>query len=762
MARIPGMTLWFVILCHAAGCGQPEEEHEQRPSDTSPPDCPEGTIADGQECVPEACGVGAWGDLPIGDGTVFVDASVASDGDGSQAAPFSSIQVGADAAGAAGGGLVAVAAGAYSENVIVASDHAGVVLAGRCADLVVLDASAGGDGDAGLTIDTNAATLEVSGLTVRGSNYMGVFVVSGNVTLRDLRIAENAYAGLYVMAPSFGADTIFLAEDCELSENIAAGAHFTGSKVDAVLQRVLVRDSQRGGTGLVGVGIGVVDGASLRLESSEIARNRAEGLILRDEGTTVEITDTLIHGTLPDTSGLYGYGIQASGGASLTVDGSEIAENTHSGVNLVEEGTQALIRDSLIRDTRQTDDGAHGSGIEVGRGATLTLESSVISGFRIFGVGLTGEGTVAQIDGTTLRDAVGADVAPSGIGVVVLDQAAVEISASTFTNVAGMGIAVLESGSSAVVSDTTITGTRTVGPQGQYGIGMAAGIGASLVATGCELADNGSIGVLVSDVGSQATLEDVRISDTQRGEAYTVGVGAAVVGGGELSADGLTISGCVGPGLYAMSPGSRLSCRGCLVEDAQFAGVVAEQGAALALSDSEITGTAVGSNVGGGVGIWARAEELEVTSIEVVGCTVSDNPVGGVWLSGPGSYQLQDNVLHGGEGETRGSLVRCGDVVYARAGVSAWDGQQGLYLEGNTLRDGHGAGLFLDGATATLAGNAWSANSVDVVTQGSACAVPPAGLDGEPVASTELCPDWDYSTCGDEFELYLELAAPEG
>lgn len=760
MKRISGSTLWFVILCQAAGCARQDEEQE--PPDTQPLDCAEGTVADGQECVPEACGVGTWGELPIGAGTVFVDATAASDGDGSELAPFSSLQVGLDAAGAAGGGLVAVASGVYGETVIVDGDHSGVVLAGRCPDLVVLDASVGGEGDAGLTIDTSAAQIEVSGLTVQGSNYIGVFVVSGDVTLRGLRIAGNAYSGLYVMGPNIGADTIFLAEDCELSENIAAGAHFDGSKVHAVMRRVLVRDSQRGGTGLVGVGIGVVGGASLQLESSEIARNRAEGLLLRDPGTSVEVSDTYIHGTLSDWGGLYGYGIQASGGASLTVDACEIAENTHSGVNVVETGTHAVIRDSLIRDTLPTEDGAHGSGIEVGGGAGLTLESSEIAGFRIFGVGVTGEGTVAQIDGTTLRDALEGDLELGGIGVVVLDQAAAEISSCTLSNLAGMGIAALESGTSVVVTDTVISGTRTVGLDGQYGIGLAAGIGASLEVSDCELADNGSLGVLVSDMGSQATLEDVLISGTQRGMAYTVGVGAAAVGGGQLNADGLTISGCEGPGLYAMSPGSRLSCTGCVVEDTEFAGAVAEQGAALSLSGSSIANTSAGSNVGGGVGVWASADESELTSLELLDSTVSGNPVGGVWLSGPGAYRLQNSVLHGGEGEVRGSMVRCGDAVYARAVSPAWDGQQGLYLQGNTLRDGHGAGLFLDGATATLAGNDWASNSTDVVAQGGSCAVPPDGLDTEPVASTELCPVWDYSTCGDEFELYLELSAPEG
>jgi hypothetical protein len=319
----------------------------------------------------------------------------------------------------------------------------------------------------------------------------------------------------------------------------------------------------------------------------------------------------------------------------------------------------------------------------------------------------------------------------------------------------------VQSGSSVIVTDTLVQGTRTVGSLGMWGIGMAAGMGGTLEATDSEVSDSGAFGVLVTNPDSRATLTDVAISGTRRGEAYTAGVGATIADEAVLDATRLTVSGSEGPGLYAMSRGSRLTCAGCTVQDNRFAGAVVEQGALMALSDGTISSTSVDSNLGGGVGIWASAEETKPTSLVVTGTSVSANPIGGVWLSGPGSYHLEGSDLHGGEGETRGALVRCGDALYARDVPDLGDGV-GLYLAGNTLRDGHGAGLFLDGATATLAGNTWTSNTVDVVAQGAACAQPPEGLEAEPVTSTELCPTWDYSTCGDEFSFYLELALPEG
>jgi len=77
------------------------------------------------------------------------------------------------------------------------------------------------------------------------------------------------------------------------------------------------------------------------------------------------------------------------------------------------------------------------------------------------------------------------------------------------------------------------------------------------------------------------------------------------------------------------------------------------------------------------------------------------------------------------------------------------------------LADAKGAGLFLDNATATLSGNSYADNAVDLVSQGADCAAPPEGYEGETLSWAELCPAYDYATCGDEFALYMTLSDPE-
>ncbi len=177
------------------------------------------------------------------------------------------------------------------------------------------------------------------------------------------------------------------------------------------------------------------------------------------------------------------------------------------------------------------------------------------------------------------------------------------------------------------------------------------------------------------------------------------------------------------------------------------------------LSECAIEGTGVQENLGGGVGLYAGPfEDGHPPSLLLDASTLRDNPIAGAWFGGQGSYQLTGNTIHGGEGWSRGTLTQCGDAVYAGGGVQAWDGSSGLWLSDNDLVEGLTAGLFLDDASATVQGNRYAENQVDIVQQGLACELGPEGWTSEPLRSTELCPTYDYGVCDDAFALYLTVA----
>jgi len=680
--------------------------HDTGPEPDSDPDCDTGYLNDDGECVPAACGTGTWGNLEVEESTVYVDIMAAEGGDGSEAAPFTSIQAGLDAAGDANGGMVAVAAGTYPETLELDRGHDGVHLAGRCRELVIIDASVGDETTPGIDVDAKTKEVEVSGVTVNGSFYVGVRVGSGTMTIRDSAVSESEYIG--IAAYNSGLQATALAMNaCEVAENTTMGVIAFGSGTSVAIRETIIEDTKPDENGEGGLGIDVSDGANLVAEACAVRGNTLVGLNTYCSGTSVTLRETAIEDTKPGESGKYVVGIHVSEGASLDTERCVVKGNTGTGVFAHDSGTSVTLRETAIEDTQSEEDQASGFGIYVYDGASLVAEGCAVR-----------RNTCA-------------------------------------------GMLAINSGTTVTLQETTIEETQPA-EYGEGGYGIQASNGASLLAEACTVTGNTSTGVLVVDSGTSVNLKDTRIAATMRGEIATVGTGVTVGYSASVVATAVEMISNEGPGIYAAGEDALLNCSDCLVQDNQFAGAVVVGGASLQFADSLIEGTTEQENLGGGVGIFADPWLAGPPTLSVTDSTIQDNAIAGVWLSGEGSYSLSGNTIHGGEGWTRESLTKCGDAVFARDGVTTWDGSSGLLLENNELLNGTGAGLFLDDATATLSGNSYSDNAVDIVTQGGDCETPPDGYEGEAFSSdAELCPAYDYATCGDEFRLYLELAKPE-
>jgi len=262
--------------------------HDTGPVSDSDPDCDTGFLDDEGECVPAACGTGTWGDLELDESTVYVDIAAAEGGDGSQAAPFTSIQEGLDAAGDADGGLVAVAAGSYPETLDLDRSHGGVHLAGRCKELVVIDASAGDEDTPGIQADTKSLEVQVSGVTVSGSHYVGVLIGSGILTIRNSALVNSEYIGVGAFqARSYATDLSL--EACELEGNTGAGVLAFDSGTSVSLLETTIEDTQPTEYGEGGYGIQIRGGASLDAEASVVRGCSSAGLVAYDSDTSVDL-----------------------------------------------------------------------------------------------------------------------------------------------------------------------------------------------------------------------------------------------------------------------------------------------------------------------------------------------------------------------------------------------------------------------------------------------------------------------------------------
>ena len=354
--------------------------HDTGPAPDTDPDCDTGYFDNDGECVPAACGTGTWGNLVVDESTVYVDIAAAEGGDGSEAAPFTSIQEGLDAAGDADGGMVAVAAGTYPETLVLDRGHDGVHLAGRCKELVVIDAGVGDESTAGIEVYVNSSEVEVSGVTVSGSQYAGVLVGSGVVMIEDSEIVGNEYSGIVAYQSGLYETSLFV-ESCMVAENTVAGVIATGSSTTFTLRETIVRDSLADEDGATGFGIWVYGGASLEAEACDVLRNGTAGVLAYESGSMVTLRETTIHDTWPDEASGSGYGIWIATGASLAVEACEFSGNTAVGVNAADAGTTVSLREATIKDTQSSETWG-GYGIQISGGASLTAESCEFSGNR--------------------------------------------------------------------------------------------------------------------------------------------------------------------------------------------------------------------------------------------------------------------------------------------------------------------------------------------------------------------------------------------
>jgi hypothetical protein len=804
-------------LTLAPGC-----DRRRGSGDTGAPlDCGEGWLADGGACVPEACGTGTWGALELDEATIHVDIGAEEGGSGSQASPLRSVQEGIDRAASRGGGRVAVAAGTYPETLVFGPEHVGVSLAGRCRELVTLDASRGDEDTPAVDIgvggveDAEQADLTLSAVRVAGSRSTGIRILSGWVQLEDVLVEGCAHVGVWAYGDPDSPPVRLSIRDSELVGNSRLGLKVSDGGSIVTLSDTVIRDTLPDPDQIGGYGLQVQGGAELLAEDIEVIGNTGVGVLVFDPDSSVRLLRALVEGTLPREDGSVGYGVSVQGGATLTAEACEIAGNTALGITAAQSGTRATLLDTIVRDTQPPAVGEGGYGIGVQSGALLEAEGCEIFANAAIGVTAQGDGSEVILVDSSIRDTLpgGEDEGAHGLGAY--DGARISAEGCEVVGNVGLGVLAADVGTTIELVDTSILDTRpradghfgygvevhggarlsaqggriegntAVGvwatqpdtevtlvdcsirgtlprDDGLFGFGVQVDGGARFSAEACELVDNRAAGLLAEDAGTEVTLVGGSIADTTPGysDQASSAVGLAVQDGASATLSDLLLLGNEGPGLYCVSEGSSLSCTGCTITDNAFAGAVAVQDATLEIRSSVITGTRESVNLGGGVGIYAAAAwDRPPAQLLVSDTSIADHPVAGLWLQGDGRYQLDSLSVTGAQGIPHGTTTRCGDGIYA-AGTPAWDGSAGLSIEGSTVSDNRGAGLFLDDGWAQLAGNAWWDNGPDLLVQGEACLSPRD--DWAEVPDSTLCPTWDQPTCELGFAFDLSVAQIDG
>ncbi len=701
MRTLPALAL--VI----AGCTQPEPRPEEEP-----PACAEGYLLDGEACVPETCGIGAWGELPVDGATVYVDASAPEGGDGSAEAPLGNIQTALDLAGSRGGGLVAVATGTYPETLSLNTDHAGVQLAGRCRELVTIDASVGGDSTPGVDVSAGYAQVTVSGLGIEGSQYSGLMVSSGVVRLEELAVEGNGFVGI-IAAQSGLAPAVVEIQSCELADNTGVGVLAVGEGTEVSLEDTSIRDTRPTEQGEHGHGLDVYDGATLSAVGCTLVGNTLTGVIAFNAGTEVSLERTTIAGNLLDDGGQGGYGLDIYDGARLSAVDCELVDNATVGVLAADEGTEVIIEDCIVRDTRPKADGEAGHGLEAHSGATLHADGCTLERNGQLGVKAAGVGTEVLLTDTRIEDTRRNGDGEGGFGIEVDRGARLAAEGCTITGNRYLGVFALDAGTEVTLMDSIIRDTIPAAA-GKGGYGIAAHTGAMLSADGCEVVGNTDAGIAAMSPGTELSLRDTLIRGTLPIGNGENGIGLGGWDGAKLEVERCELVGNSFAGIYLQDPHTELSLSGCSVRDTKptpggefgfgvqvkdasaawlercaierssKAGlVVSGRGSAAALRDCTITGTRAGSGVQGATAIGLVAQEgatvtaagLRVQDTEGPGvystltgqlicedCALLDNQFAGAAVYYEGSLELLDSTI---TGTTEGVDIGGGVGVYA-------------------------------------------------------------------------------------------------
>ena len=612
--------LFVVVLAAAVGCSDDKGARDDDTfTDAGASPCAAGFRQDPElplefyddfpdGCVPQECGIGRWGGLQVDEDTFLVDVHAGEGGDGSEQAPFTSIQDGLDAAGD-GGARVVVAAGIYVENLLLTEDHDGVRLAGRCREMVVVDASSEEEDERGVLADGYWGEEEwwVSGLTVTGAPYSGIWLDDGNLNIHSSSLVGNRVAGA-----------------------LAVG----GSSV-MVLSDVDVLDTRPQEDGTHGRGINVEAGARLEAFSCQVAGNTDVG-IFASSNVDVVLWDVEVRDTQPDDNGAGGRGIVAQYGARLDAYFCSVSGNADIGILASQEGTDVVLRDVEVSDTRPLPDGTLGRGIEVNEGARLNMSSSHISGNAEKGVfaadGAHIHASSCQVHGSAdagifatrgaevvLHEVEVLDTTPlSGgtdcAGIAVQDGALLEATACRVSGNAGMGINA-SSGAVVFLNDVEVGDTQPL-PDGTSGCGIHVLDGAVLVASSCLVSRNADVGVVAGHVGTEVVLQDVEVRDTLPGYWGSGGRGINV------------------------QEGARLEAISCLVSDNSDLGIFVSLDAEAILRDVEVWDTSPVEDGTGGRGINVQSG----SRLDAADCLVSGNTSIGVYAGGVGTEVVLRDV----------------------------------------------------------------------------------------------------------------------
>jgi len=501
------MRLWALLpLFLLVGCFEPVPE---------PAACAEGEVDDGGVCVPEECGVGAWGALEPhpSEPTFYVLASAESPGDGSADAPFPRLSSALESAVEITGGRILIGEGRYADHLSFSRAHDGLELIGRCTELSIVD----GEGLSAPTLSIFASSVVVRSLTITGGR-------------------PGIIAGEVPGAPGL----VLRGNDLLIESNGGHGVLATGAGVLVDLAESVVRDVFATNEQSPGRGIGVEQDA--RLVGQGLQIDGVSGIGVQVLAGGAELEDSVVENGTSQLDGSFGRGLHVAGG-ELILRGTRVSRHPERGALVEGGGSLALVDSELLGGGTLT--------AQVLTGGTLTGERSRIDAPS--GVAVQVHGTNSFLDlSSTMIEADGE--ATQGPMVTVTSGGAMLSQGVSLSG--GYGISLHFAGEDTVgsLSDTEVLGTRRGETSSAPGIGVLVSDSATVEGDDVTIRDSDGPGLVstrgavarcvscamtrstfaavMTSEGAELRLEGGQLRETALHPQWQGGVGALGVGGG--------------------------------------------------------------------------------------------------------------------------------------------------------------------------------------------------------------------------------------
>jgi hypothetical protein len=375
------------------------------------------------------------------------------------------------------GATIAVERGTYTEATLELRKK--VVLVGRCAAQVIVQSD--GSDRAGLVIlgDTGPDTV-VRGLTLRNFLWGTDIAFGGQLRVRDAVFDRNRETGLTVRA---------------------------GGKV--TLENCLVRETQPNAANRLGLGAYVSDGATLDVRDSTFDANTGAGIWVvhqpgRNAGNLV-MTGSVIANHKPNVD-LHGQGLFTDPGTTVAVDHSVFSNNAAFAIDI--DGTQNVtLSDLVIRGT------AAGAAVQLAHGASVSLARALVSSSGGNGLVAFHEGTQLVMRDTVIRGTRYTAAGEGGWGLGVAQGA--HVTASTTALVENGQGAQISGDRTNLILEQSLIATTSLNSLGDEGFGIVSQEGGWTSLLGVSVLNTFNAGILVTQAAARLDADQLLVLGTR-------------------------------------------------------------------------------------------------------------------------------------------------------------------------------------------------------------------------------------------------------